>query len=66
MLVHIKPLKSIVVHPITQQVVPKEGLEVMLDSYWERRLNAGDVAITEKKKSAQTVIPTVIPESPKG
>ncbi len=46
----IKPLKEIVLHPLTRQALPKEGIESTLDAYWQRRIDAGDVQVTPLKK----------------
>ena len=40
----VKPAPGLVVRdPVTKFPLPAEGREVQLSSYWQRRLNSGDV-----------------------
>jgi hypothetical protein len=46
---HIKPRPGLRVRdPQTGQPLPDDGKEVVMDAYWTRRLNDGDVTQTSK------------------
>lgn len=56
MRVHLKPAEGLKVRQPDGQVLPEEGKEVELTTYWRRRLRDGDVVeikpATGKKKEA--------------
>jgi len=39
--------------PNTHNLVPKEGIDVEDSSYWQRRVDDGDVELTTKPKPAK-------------
>lgn len=52
----IRPAEGLLIRDsVTMQFLPKEGKEVVWNSYWERRLNDGDVLIVEQKENAEAV-----------
>lgn len=61
---HLKPAVPdlIVRDPITKQALPKEGKLVLIDSYWTRRIKAGDVHVIIHKTAS--VGPTEVDLSP--
>ena len=49
---HISPAEGkFVIDPLTNEALPPEGKAVILNSYWRRRLNDGDVHHTPKKQT---------------
>ncbi len=49
--VRIKPIKDVIVRDkINKEIVPKEGVDVVLNSYWRRRINDGSMYIVDNKK----------------
>ena len=56
----IKPAKGLLIRdPQTREQLPAEGKEVVMNTYWMRRINDGDVVIAKapkksKKKDAGT------------
>ncbi len=47
----VKPAAGLrVLDPDTRQPLPAEGAEVPRNTYWERRLNDGDVTLAAKSK----------------
>ncbi|MEM7607330.1 MAG: DUF2635 domain-containing protein [Myxococcota bacterium] len=51
-----------ITHP-TGAVLPKEGAEVRMDSFWHRRLRDGDVEVEEAPESEGDVEVSEAPES---
>lgn len=52
MRVFIRPKEGgLVRDPRTRQPVPSEGKEVTLNSFWSRRLSAGDVELGNRKSA---------------
>lgn len=49
---HIKPLRTHVVDPVTRRALPEGGALVEDSAYWRRRLRDGDVALVEPAKAA--------------
>jgi hypothetical protein len=47
-----KPAKGVSFRKPDGQAINPEGEEVILDSFWIRRLNDGDVTLTEVKRKA--------------
>ena len=49
--VFVKPKKGLVVRdPDNLEILPESGANVMLSTYWRRRLAAGDVETASKTK----------------
>ena len=42
-----------VLDPVTLSPLPDDGVEVELNSHWQRRLNDGDVVIAEQAEPAK-------------
>lgn len=53
--VFIKPARPelVVRYPDTGAVLPNKGARVLLDTYWRRRLLAGDVCTAKPRKPAR-------------
>lgn len=48
----VTPLNGLaVVDPDTNRPLPAEGAEVVWSTYWQRRLNDGDISVKEAPKS---------------
>ncbi len=43
--IHVKPVPERVVDPDLHDFLPKEGRTVVLNDYWQRRINDGDVTV---------------------
>jgi hypothetical protein len=54
----IRPADGLLIRDsVTMQMLPSEGKEVIWSSYWERRLNDGDVMIVNEKQSSEAIAP---------
>jgi hypothetical protein len=54
----IRPADGLLIRDCTNmQMLPKDGKEVVWSSYWERRLNDGDVVIVNEKQSSEAIAP---------
>lgn len=56
MKVKIKPAEGLIIRdPKNMKLVPSEGIEVEINSFWQRRLNDGDMLLVQEKKQAPKV-----------
>jgi len=54
MTVYVTPIENVLVrNPKTKEIVPKEGMLVELDSFWQRRINDGTLVLGEPKQEKQ-------------
>ncbi len=47
----LKPARAYVVRTPEGDLLPDDGLEVVLNTYWRRRLDAGDVVEVKRKEA---------------
>lgn len=60
----VKPAPGVKVrHPFTREHLPAEGLEVPTDTFWLRRLRAGDVIEVVPVAAPVVVVNQQIPDS---
>jgi hypothetical protein len=59
---HIKPRLGLIIRdPNTLEILPEQGKDVNLDTYWRRRIANGDIEIQEQKpkkehKKSETIV----------
>jgi hypothetical protein len=55
MTVFVTPIENVLVrNPKTKEIIPKEGMLVELNSFWQRRINDGSLILGEPKIEKQT------------
>lgn len=62
----IKPVEGLLVRDEkTKMILPPEGKEVLHSTYWERRIQCGDVIVVPSVEKKEEIAPEEKPESVK-